>query len=146
MIIKNGVTDEPIMAADLDMVSLNPKRIVCRYLGKHWDDVLYEAMKLAIESGAASDIYTNQYEEVVSDLDVHIGFSIQTKAIHPYADLHVTTAEGVHLVRRYYLKATDDVVRCILDDFFAKGCQGILPSFREHFTRFYALWKSSKNF
>lgn len=143
MIFKNGVTNEPVMVADLDMVSADTKRVVLRYNGKLWDDVLFEAMKMACERDAVS-VCTDRYEDLVSDTILHIGFNIQLASVRPYADLSVKTTSGALLKKRFILYGETEEVVNILNRFFAEGCQGVSPSFADHFARYYAAWQSSQ--
>ena len=143
MIFKNGVTNEPILAADFDMVSTDSKRIVLKYNGKLWDDVLFEAMRMACEV-INTPMDMENFESVVSNVSMSVGFSIQLSAIRTYADLSVVTASGRTVKRRFIVYGETEEVVNILTRFFSEGSQGVLPSFTDHFAAFFAAWRSSE--
>lgn len=144
MIFKNGVTNEPVLAADFDMVSTDNKRIVLKYNGKLWDDVLFEAMRMAcgVINNPVMDM--DNIESVVADISMCIGFSIQLASIRTYADLSITTTSGSNAKRRFLVYGETEEVVNILTRFFSEGCQGVLPSFADHFAAFFAAWRSSE--
>lgn len=144
MIFKNGVTNEPVLAADFDMVSTDNKRVVLKYNGKLWDDVLFEAMRMACEVINSPTIGMDSFESVVADISMCIGFSIQLASIRTYADLSVTTTLGKNAKRRFLVYGETEEVVNILTRFFAEGCQGICPSFADHFAAFFAAWQASE--
>jgi len=141
MIINNGMRDEPISAVDLDTISVNPKRFVFKCHKKLWDDVLYEAVQLALASGTVPNIYTDVYEEIVSDAELHIGFHIQKKYVRPYADLFVTTVSGESVSKRFPVSAKNEEIANILDHVIANNCHGVSPEFAEYFISMYLTWK-----
>lgn len=144
MIFKNGVTNEPVLAADFDMVSTDNKRIVLKYNGKLWDDVLFEAMRMACEviNNPAMDM--DSFEKVVADISMCVGFSIQLASIRTYADISVTTTSGSVAKKRFLVYGETEEVVNILTRFFSEGCQGVLPSFADHFAAFFVTWRSSE--
>lgn len=141
MEFKNGTTKKPLTYADFEMVSADNKRILLRYVGNLWDDVFFEASQMVLDTTPSLE---NNYEMLISKTILHIGFSIQLNAVRPYADLRIKTRTGKTLLRRYALSSTDTELANILDRFFEEGCQGILPEFASHFTRFYMSWRQAK--
>lgn len=144
MIFKNGVTNEPVLAADFDMVSVDNKRVVLKYRGKLWDDVLFEAMRMACEVISDPTMDMESFDNIVADISMCIGFSIQLASIRTYADLSVMTTSGKHRKRRFLVYGETEEVVNILTRFFSEGSQGVLPSFADHFAAFFAAWRSSE--
>lgn len=144
MIINNGMRDEQISVFDLDTVSVNPKRFVFRYQKSLWDDVLYEAVRMALASGTVPNIYTDVYEEIVSDTKLYIGFHIQKKYVRTYADLLVTTVSGESVSKRFPVSASTEEITNILDHIIANNCPGVASEFAKHFTSMYLTWKNNE--
>lgn len=144
MKFKNGITQKPMTYADFEMVSANEKRILLRYIGALWDDVYYEAIQMAYDTIDASKVSEDPIA-MLSKIVMHIGFSIQLKAIRTYADLTVKTKAGKTITRRFNMVSTNEELMNILDYFFANGCKGIAPEFATHFACFYASWKQNQN-
>lgn len=144
MILNNGVTDEPISVFDLDTVSVDPKRFVYKCRKELWDDVLYEAVGLALSSKTVPDIYTDVYEEIVSETKLYIGFHIQKKYVILYADLIVTTVTGETLKKQLPIDATKAEISEILDYVISNGCPGIQSAYAAYFSANYLNWKNTK--
>jgi len=86
----------------------------------------------------------DSFESVVADISMCVGFSIQLASIRTYADLSVTTTSGKIAKRRFLVYGETEEVVNILTRFFSEGCQGVYPSFADHFAAFFAAWRSSE--
>ena len=144
MMLKNGVTETSLTVDKLDMISLNKRRIVLRYVGCVWDDVLYEAMQAVLdETDPATFDPEADFGSMIADISLFIGFNIQTDWIGTYADISVQMLNGITVNRRCVLHTHAEEIENVLNRFFDDGCPGVLPSFANHFKNFYLTWKSS---
>ena len=153
MQLKNGVSNYKLSMNDLCMKSVKKDRIVFHFVGNIWDDILYEAMNLAISNIPLQpeQFYQNiLYEDVVHGVDVYIGFNIQKKYIHIYCDLIVDIGSGEACKKRFpcYFKNECEVkseVEHILESYFDKGCDGLFTDFANFFKKMYSSYKEYKN-
>lgn len=146
MNLRTGMTKVRVSHKDFSLSSVARDRIKLPYIGKIWDDVIFEATNLGFSIANPQQLSPDAmyFDDVITALSLNIVFSVQVSTIRISAEITVKTIDHKEMTERYVIDADDSEIIDVLDAFFQHGGQGVRAPLLTYFSDNYQRWKQSK--
>lgn len=146
MNLRNGMTKVHASHKDFLLTSASQDRIRLLFVGKIWDDILFEAANLGFSAADPQRLAADAelYDDVISSLCVHFLFRCQPSGVCVSAEISVVTADYKQTTKRFVVDMEPEEIVDILDAYFQEGGRGVKPDYLDFFRANYMRWKQSK--
>ena len=142
MMMVNGTKRKKVTAADFEMETTKPDRVLLPYRGELWGDLLYHTLEAALPLFGEDCDRGLLYDEAIRETAVCVLFNIQRRQIRATAYITAQTTRAACIDTRLPISTEDVEVVSVLDEFFKNGGAGLAPNYLENYREKYKMWRS----